>query len=153
MLAGNEVIHHARLQRPGSKQRDERHQIIELVRPHAFDQVAHATGLKLKHSDGLCLLQQLEGSGVLHRDAADFELGAIIACIDDANGPVDNRQCFQTKEVELNQADRLDIILVELRDRIGAAVFTIEWRIVSQVIRRNNHATGMLAGIAHQALE
>jgi hypothetical protein len=42
VLAGKEVVDHFRLERTGTKQGDERDQVIEMFRLHAFDQFAHA---------------------------------------------------------------------------------------------------------------
>ena len=57
VFARDEVIHHAGLQRPRTKQCDECYQIIELVRSHAFDEVTHAAGLKLEDSGGMSCAQ------------------------------------------------------------------------------------------------
>src|SRR4029079_6487636 len=67
--------------------------------------------------------------------------------------PVDDRQRAQAEEVELDQADGLDIVLVELRDDDVVAAFAVERRKIRQRLRRDYDAAGMLAGVARQALE
>jgi hypothetical protein len=49
VLAVDEVIDHARLQRPGTKQRHQRHDVLEAVRLQAADQVLHAARFELEH--------------------------------------------------------------------------------------------------------
>ena len=68
VLAVDEVIDHARLQRPGAKQRHQRHDVLEAVRLQAADQVLHAARLELEHRGGAAGLQQRVGR--LHRPSA-----------------------------------------------------------------------------------
>ena len=42
VLAGQEVVDHARLQRARAEQRNQGDEVVELVRLHALDEVAHA---------------------------------------------------------------------------------------------------------------
>ena len=53
---------------------------------------------------------------------------------------------LQAEEVELDQADRLHVVLVELRDQAAAAVFTVERREIGKLVRTCDHdAAGVLA--------
>ena len=153
MLASDEIVDHARLQRTRPEQGHECDEIAELVGPQALDEVAHATRLELEHRGSLRALQQPECLRIVHRHATDVERCVRVGRIDDAFRPVDYRERLQSEEVELDQADRLDIILVELRDQATAAVFTIKRRKIGELVRRDYDATGMLAGIPDQALQ
>ena len=79
------------------------------------------------------------------------------AGVDRLHRPVDDRQRAQAEEVELHQPDRLDVVLVELRDRALAAavavVFGEQRAEVAQRGRGDHHAAGVLAGVAGQILE
>jgi hypothetical protein len=63
MLAVDEVIDHARLQRSGPKQRNQRDDVLEAVRQQAADQLLHAARFELEHRRGLATLQQRNTSG------------------------------------------------------------------------------------------
>ena len=52
MFACDEVVDHAGLQRAGPEQRHQCYEVIKMIRPQAFDQVPHTTGLKLEYRDG-----------------------------------------------------------------------------------------------------
>src|SRR3546814_2864007 len=71
--------------------------------------------------------------------------------------PINDRQRPQPEEVELHQAYRLDVVLVELRDRVAAVPLPVmlgEQRAeVGQWRRRDHHAAGVLAGVAGEVLE
>ena len=98
-------------------------------------------------------MQQVECLPVLHRNGGDIDGVRVAAGIYDANGPVDDRQGFEAEEVEFDEADRLDIVFVELRDDAATTVFAIERREVGQIVGCDNDTPGVLAGIAHEPFE
>ena len=49
VLARDEIVDHAGLKRARAEQGNECHKIVKLVRAHAFYQISHATGFKLKY--------------------------------------------------------------------------------------------------------
>ena len=73
--------------------------------------------------------------------------------VDGLQRPVDDGQRAQAEEVELNQADGLDIVLVELGDQIVAAGLAVKRTKIGEIGRGNHHAPGMLAGITGQPLQ
>ena len=156
VLARDEILDHARLQRAGAKQRHERDDVAEAIRLQAADQVLHAARLELEHGRGAAVLQQLVGRSIVHRQHANIDrrlAGERALGIDVAHGPVDDRQRAQPQEVELDEPGRLDIVLVELRDRGRAAIFHVQRREIRQHRGRDHNATRMRAGVARQALE
>jgi hypothetical protein len=74
------------------------------------------------------------------------QVHALHRAVDDGEGP-------QPEEVELDQPGGLDVVLVELRHRRLAAFFAVQRGKVGQHRGRNDHAAGMAAGVARQALE
>ena len=67
MFAVDEVFHHARFQRAGTKQRDQRDDIFEGVGLQPLDQILHAARFKLEYRSGVAGLQQLVGRAVVQR--------------------------------------------------------------------------------------
>ncbi len=67
VLALDEVIDHARLQRAGPEQRHQRDDVLETVRLQPLDQVLHAARFQLEDGGGLAALEQLEGLRIVHR--------------------------------------------------------------------------------------
>ena len=118
VLARDEVIDHARLQRTGTEQRHQRDHVLEAVGLEAADEVLHAARFELEHGGGEARLHQREGRRVIHGQGRHVErrVLALRQRIDDAHGPVDDGQRAQAQEVELHQARGLDVVLVELRD-------------------------------------
>ncbi len=80
-----------------------------------------------------------------------MRLGA--GCIHYLHGPIDDRQRLQAEKVELDQADRLDVVFVELSHRVGATLLAVERREIRQRVRRNDDTSGMLPGVSGQPFE
>ncbi len=57
------------------------------------------------------------------------------------------------QEVELHQARRFDVILVELGDDIAAGIVAVQRCEVGQYRRRDHDTAGMHAGVAGQPLQ
>ena len=57
------------------------------------------------------------------------------------------------RKIELHQACGFNVIFVKLRNDVGAALLAIERREIGEHRGCDHHATGMLAGVARQALE
>ena len=126
----------------------------------ALEQFAHAARFELEHRDGVAAREQFVGRFVVERQIGDIErrfASLRAADVDRLHRPVDDRQRAQAEEVELHQADRFDVVLVELGDRVLAAalavVFGEQRAEVGQRIRRDHHAAGVLAGVAGQVFE
>ena len=156
VLAGDEVVHHAGLQGPGAEQGHQGGHVLEGVGAQLLDQLLHAPGFELEDGGGLAALEQGEGRRVLGIDARNVDgglagLGA--PGVDGLEGPVDDGQGAQAQEVELDQAHLLDVVLVELGHEVGAAGLAIEGGEVGELGRGNDHAAGVLAGVAGQALQ
>ena len=156
MLARDEVVDHAGLQGPRSEQGDQGDDVAESIRLQPADQILHAARLELEHRRRAAALQQLIGRRVLHRQSGDFERRFTRdrpARIDVAHGPIDDRERAQSQEVEFDETRGLDVVLVELRHRRGAAFLTVERREIGQHRRGDHDAAGMRAGVTRQALE
>jgi hypothetical protein len=87
---------------------------------------------------------------------------AALACggaahVDCLHRPVDDRQRAQAEEVELHQADRFDVVLVELGHRVAAQAVAVVFREqraeILQRAGRDHHAAGVLAGVAGQVFQ
>ena len=156
VLAVDEVVDHAGLQRPGPEQRHQRDNIFERIRLQAFDQIFHAARFQLEHGGGVGRLQQVESGLVIQRQGFDLQgLFALrlTAAVDVFHRPVDDGEGTQAKKVELDQTNRFNIILVELGDHAGAAFFTVQRGEVGEHGGRNHHATRVFAGVARQAFQ
>ena len=68
--------------------------------------------------------------------------------VNDANGPVNDGQRAQAEKIELDQANRLDIVLIQLGNGVGATFFAVERRVLSEFLRCDDNAAGVLARVA-----
>ncbi|CRQ25772.1 hypothetical protein PAERUG_E16_London_17_VIM_2_04_14_00132 [Pseudomonas aeruginosa] len=156
VLAVDEVVHHARLQRTRAEQRHQCDEVFQAVRLELLDQLLHAARFELEHRSGLGLLQQRIGRLVVQRDEVDVHrLQALLGllAVDDLHRPLDDGQGPQAEEVELHQAGRLHVVLVELGHQAAAFLVAGDRREVGQLGRRDHHATGVLAGTASDAFQ
>ena len=157
----DEVVHHAGAERSRAVQGGQRDQILEHLRLQLADVILHAARFELEHRGGVATREQGVGLRVVQRQCEDFQrlgTGRFPPCVDRLHRPVDDRQRAQAEEVELDQADRFDVVLVELGDdglgRLALAdVFGEQRGEIAERARRDHHAAGVLAGIAGQVLE
>ena len=157
VLARDEVLDHARLQRAGPEQRDQRDDVAEAVGLQPPDQILHAARFELEHRGGLAALQELDRSRHRPCGSALMSSGGSPACARRALMSRTAQSMMvsvrRPEEVELDQAGGLDVVLVELRDRSAAALFAVQRREVGEHGGRDHHAAGVHAGVARQALE
>ena len=124
LLAQNKVIDHARAKRSGAVQRQHRDDVFEAIGLQFFQQLFHAIALNLKDASGIGVLQNLIGGRVGECQCCQVEFQLRVAGVDVLGSQINDRQIAQAKKVEFDQADRLNIVFVELTDyRIGTRCF------------------------------
>ena len=156
VLAGDEVLHHPRLEGARAEQGDQRDDVFETVGLEPADQVLHAARLELEDGRGRSTLDEVEGRPIVDRDAGDVDGRLALRRtpgIHRLHRPVDDGQGAQSEEVELHQPHRLDVVLVELGDDRARALLAIQRGEVGQHRRRDHHAARMLSRVARQPLE
>src|SRR5450755_3999334 len=121
----DEVDHHARLQRPGAEQGDERYDVFKAIRLQAADEVLHAARFELKHRSRATRLDECIGFRIVHWQRIDVER-PLAACgaqrIDDAYGAINDGESAQAQEVEFDESRRFYIVLVELGYDAGSTL-------------------------------
>ena len=156
VLAVDEVVHHARAERPRTKQRHQSDDVFKAAGQQALDEVLHATGFELEHSGRLAALQQFVDFPVIQREFRDVQRfvprGKFLG-VDHLDCPVDNRQRAQPQEVELHQTRGFDIILVELGNQTLPVLITVKGREISELGWRDHHSPGVLADIAREPFQ
>ena len=155
MLAVDEVVHHARFQRPRSIQGQHGDDVFEGVGPQLLQQFLHAARFQLEHRGCVGVAQDLVGGRIVQRQGHDVEVALVLVELAHiAHGPVQDGQVAQAQEVELDQAGGLDVILVELRNRaVFLAGLAIQRAEVGQLAGRDQHAAGVHADVAGQAFQ
>ena len=147
--------------RAGAVQRVQRDQVFETIGLGFLQRAAHARGFELEHRARVAVGEHVAvDAGVVQGNGGDVERrqsGARMPRVDRLHRPVDDRQRAQAQEVELHQADRFHVVLVELGDRVLAApafvVFGEQRAEVRQRRRRDHHAAGVLAGVAGEVFQ
>eukprot|EP01022_Parablepharisma_sp_SALTPOND_P029433 TRINITY_DN734_c3_g1_i1.p2 TRINITY_DN734_c3_g1~~TRINITY_DN734_c3_g1_i1.p2 ORF type:complete len:1458 (-),score=543.13 TRINITY_DN734_c3_g1_i1:22429-26802(-) len=140
--------------RTGTVQRHQGDDVLETVGTGVLQHALHAAAFKLEHGDRLGLGQQFVRGPVVQRQLGQVELGqGWIEHADVAHRTVQDGQRGQAQEVELDQADGFHIVLVILRHHAGIAALGIERAEIGQLARGDQHATGVHADIAGDALD
>ena len=99
--------------RPGSKQRNRRHDILKAFWLHLADQIFHSFTLQLKHSHGIHSTNERIGFRIIQRYVHNIQL-LIGGRIDMLNDFVNDGQIAQTEKIHLNQSKLLQIFHSEL---------------------------------------
>ena len=142
-----DILHRAR-----SIKRDQGDQILDRIRLHLLERVAHARAFQLEHADGMAGLQEVEGRLVVEIKALD--IGHILAGRGDiAQRPSDHGQGFQAEKVKLHQTGRLDPFHVELGGGNIRSRITIERDQFGEFAIADHHTGGVGRGVAIEALQ
>ncbi len=97
---GRDVLH-----RTGAIEGHERNDVLEAVRLHRAQCLAHAGRFKLEHADGRALAEHCKGLFVIERQIVRVDVAAGVA--DETRSPVDDRQRLEAEEIEFDEACRL----------------------------------------------
>ena len=157
MLARDEVVDHARLQRAGAEQRHERDDVFEAVGLQAADQILHAARFELEHRGGLAALQQLVGRRVVHRQRGDVErrlalaLRAAALMIFTAQSMIVSVR--RPRKSNFTRPAASTSSLSNCVTTLCAGLVAEQRREIGEHRRRDDHAAGVHAGVAHQAFE
>ena len=105
------------IHRPRSIQRDQGDNVFKTVGPRLLQHVAHAARFKLEHRRGIGAGKNPVGRDVIERQQFERRVVGRIEALDVTQRPVEDGEGGQAQEVELDQARRFDVVLVELADR------------------------------------
>ena len=136
---------------PGRYKRVRGDQVLEPVRTHQAQRVAHALTFHLEHPAGIAARQHLERLRVVERQAVEIDRLA-----QPAQQPLrafQNSERGETEEVELHQSGLLDMLHRILRDQEIGAWIAIQRHQFDQRSVADHHAGGMRAGMAVQTLD
>ena len=113
--------------------------------------LAHARRFHLEQADVLRAAHQLVGGGIVERD---FQRRHFLArgLLDQLQRVLDDGQRFQAEEIHLEQAEFAERLHRVLRDD-AVVIVQRQRHVIGQVVVGNDHARGMHAGLARDALE
>ena len=132
-------------------ERDECGDVLDRGNFELLAQVAHAPGFQLEHPQGLGVVQQVVGLGVVKRQVIEIELetGGLP---DHLSGIANDRQGLETQKVHLEKSQVADRSHGILGDDI-ALVVLLERQEVHQRLGPDDHAGGMNANAASLVLQ
>ena len=154
LLALDEVVHHPGLEGPRPEQGDQGDDVLEPARLEVAHELAHPPRLELEHPGGGAGADQLVGLRVVgrHRPHVDGWLAGA-GGVDHGGGPVDDGQGLEPEEVELDEAHRLHVVLVELGHRQPAVRIAKERRVIGEGTGGDDHSPRVAARVAGEAFE
>ena len=141
-----DVVHRARAVQ-GHKGDD----VLEAVRLHLAQDVAHAGTFQLEHAHRITARQHVVGEFVIERQGADIHLDAAIA--QQFHRALDHRQGLEAEEVELHEPRGLHPFHVELGDRHVRARVAVKRHQLVQGPVADHHTGGMGRGVAVEPLK
>ncbi len=153
VLAHDEVVDHARAQRARTVQRHQRDDVLEAVALELFFQVLGRARFGLEHRGRVAVGEQAVHRRIVERQILQAEILHAGMALHEAHRLGEDGQRAQAEEVELHQADRLDVVLVELRHHRVRTLRTVQWAEIGEPARRDQHAAGVHADVARQFLE
>ena len=145
---------HVGLHRTGAEQRDVDDEVLEGLRPELADQLALAGTLDLEAPQCVCGADQPERPVILEADPRP-----VVEVDVDVVDPLHLLDCVRhcrlhadAKDVELEQAQGLDVILVELAHREPQPA-GLDRGAIEQLPVGQDHAAGMHGDVPGQAIE
>src|ERR1051326_2939718 len=128
VLALDELVDHAGVERAGAVECVERGKVLEARRPRLAQHVDHAARLELEHALRPPFLEEAEDVGIVERDGVDVDAVAGLR-LGRLDRVVDHGQRAQAEEVHLEEAHLLDHAHVELGHDL-VAVRAVERNVV-----------------------
>ncbi|KAF5035124.1 hypothetical protein DSECCO2_588920 [anaerobic digester metagenome] len=151
VLAADELLDHARPERPRAVEGEHGDQIFEAVGLEHAQVFAHALAFHLEDAVGVAPAEEFVGGRIGHGQG--FEIGRLLPhFLDDLERVVDDRDGFETQEVELDESRLLHALHVPLGH--GFVVFPlIERHVLGHGLVGDDHAGGVGGGVAGQAFQ
>ena len=110
-------MHHVALDRPWADDGDLDHQVVELLRAQAWQHGHLCARFDLEHTDGIGAADHFVGGRVFARDTGDAQPLAAAQLVDQVEAAAQGAEHAQGEDVDLEQADRVEIVLVPLDHR------------------------------------
>ncbi len=142
-----DVVHRAR-----PVERDHGRQVVDRGGPELADVAAHARRLELEDARRLARGEQLERPAVVERDAVEVDLDAAVLA-DEVDRPAKDREVGEAEEVELEQAERLDAVHLDLGHEPVRVGRLLEGHELGQRLAGDHDPGGMRGGVPGHALE
>ena len=139
------------LHRPRTVQCDQGDDFLEGAEADLSAELLHTAGLQLEDGRGATAVEQVKGGLVGERDFFDVEVRHVAGGLHIGLCVVDHGQRFQPEEVHFEQAEVLGRSLRVLRGEV--AFLEGDRDQVGDVLVGDDHAAGVLAGIAHHAFD
>lgn len=144
MFAG--IIDRDVFHRAGAIKRHQRDDVLDAVRPHADQRLAHAGTFHLEHADGFAAREHLVGFGIIERNRREIDLDAALG--NEIDGDLQHRQRLQAEEVEFDEAGAFHPFHVELGDRHIRARIAIHRHQLRQRAVTDDDTGGVGGGVA-----
>ena len=141
---------HIALDRPGPDNRDLDHQIVEAARAQPREHVHLRAAFDLKHAERVPLAQHVVNLGVLARDARQCQVFAVM-CAQQIEAFADAGQHAERQHIDLEDAERVDIILVPLDKAAFWHRAVANRHSLGQRTLRENKPADMLGKVARHA--
>ena len=150
VLAGD--VFGDRVHRPRPVERDERDDVLDPVGLEPSDEIAHALAFQLEHADRVAAREHLVGLAVAELHLLAGAHGKA-ARGEQLLGLGDDGQRLEAEEVELHEADRFGVLVVELAGGQVRLLVVIERHQLGQRAVADDDAGGVGGGVAVEAFQ
>ena len=152
VLAIGVVVVGIRTHRAGAVERQDRRDVLEVVRLHGTQERSHGTAIELEDAEGVAAGEELVGGAIFQMQGLQFDRRAAIRD-DVGQAIVQNGEVPQPQEVHLEQAERLTSPHVELGDD-GTVLLPAPYRDdIEQWLATQDDAGRMHARLTLQAFQ
>src|SRR5262249_37330274 len=124
--------------------------VIDAVHIKLLAKIDHSTGLQLKHANRFSSIQKIECVSVIQRDGLKRKFGVKLP--DESKRILDNRECLETEEIHLQQAQFGQRPHSILGDKL-VVVPSTKRNVIVQGAVTNDNTCCVNAGIPSQAFQ
>ncbi|CRN81424.1 Uncharacterised protein [Klebsiella pneumoniae] len=143
-------MHHVALDRPWPDDGDLDHQVVELLRAQAWQHGHLGARFDLEHTDGIGAADHFVGGRVFARDTGDAQPLAAAQRVDQVEAAAQGAEHAQGEDVDLEQADRVEIVLVPLDHRAFGHARILHRDQGVQWLLGDDEAAGVLREVARK---
>ena len=139
------------IHRPGSIKRDQRDDIVDFPHIELLRRARHSTGFHLEETDRFAAVVKIERGLIVEWNA--FEREFRLAFPNKRERVFDHGQCFQAKEIHLQQSEIVERAHRVLADDVVAFYIAAQRDVFGQIAIGDDDTSGVHASVARKTFE
>ena len=132
-------------------ERDQRDDVVEFANVELLRQTGHAARFHLEEADCVAAVVEGEGCGIIERNLLQRKIQ--LAFVNERHGLLDRGECFEPKEIHLEQAEIIERPHRILADDVVTFHVSTKRDVIGKIAIADHHTGRVHAGVTRQTLQ